>query len=210
MDELELLKRDWQRGAHRFTQVSEQDIYKMLHRSSSSIVRWILIISILEILLWTGIGLCFNRDELTETSGGTTIGTVYNVLEYVNYAVTVGFIVLFYRNYRMISTTASTRALMKTILLTRKTVQYYVYYNLVMISVAFVSSFVMALLYSPQIATLREKLEENDLYLVAVIVILLVVLSVAVLVFWLFYRLVYGILLRKLYNNYNELKKIDL
>jgi len=29
-------------------------------------------------------------------------------------------------------------------------------------------------------------------------------------IFWLFYRLLYGILLRKLYNNYKELKKIDL
>jgi hypothetical protein len=28
--------------------------------------------------------------------------------------------------------------------------------------------------------------------------------------FWLFYRLIYGILLKKLYRNYHELKKIDL
>jgi hypothetical protein len=29
-------------------------------------------------------------------------------------------------------------------------------------------------------------------------------------VFWLFYRLLYGILLRRLYANYKELEKIDL
>jgi hypothetical protein len=28
--------------------------------------------------------------------------------------------------------------------------------------------------------------------------------------FWLFYRVLYGILLRRLYANYKELKKIDL
>ena len=28
--------------------------------------------------------------------------------------------------------------------------------------------------------------------------------------FWLFYKLIYGILLKRLYKNYKELKKIDL
>jgi hypothetical protein len=40
------------------------------------------------------------------------------------------FIYLFYKNYIRISTIASTKQLMKDILKTRKTVQYYVWYNL--------------------------------------------------------------------------------
>lgn len=34
MEELDLLKKDWQKNAHAFEQVSEVDIYKMLHRKS--------------------------------------------------------------------------------------------------------------------------------------------------------------------------------
>ena len=62
MKELDLLKKDWQKN-DAFEQVSEVDIYKMLHTKSSSIVKWIFIISILEILLWTLISLIFNTDD---------------------------------------------------------------------------------------------------------------------------------------------------
>ena len=53
MDELELLKKDWKNNNEQFKQVSENEIYGMLQKSSSSIVKWIFIISILEIILWT-------------------------------------------------------------------------------------------------------------------------------------------------------------
>ena len=51
MKELDLLKKDWQKSDNSFEQVSEIEIYKMIHKKSSSIVKWILIISILEVLL---------------------------------------------------------------------------------------------------------------------------------------------------------------
>ena len=53
MKELDLLKKDWKKNANSFEQISETEIYKMIHKKSSSIVKWILIISILEILFWT-------------------------------------------------------------------------------------------------------------------------------------------------------------
>ena len=51
MDELELLKKDWKKNDGQFKQVSENEIYGMLHKSSSSIVKWIFIISIVEFLV---------------------------------------------------------------------------------------------------------------------------------------------------------------
>ena len=50
MDELELLKKDWKKQEGSFQQIGEKEIYGMLHKGSSSIVKWILIISILEFL----------------------------------------------------------------------------------------------------------------------------------------------------------------
>ena len=46
MEELDLLKKYWKKSEDTFEQVSEVEIYKMLHKKSSSIVKWILIISI--------------------------------------------------------------------------------------------------------------------------------------------------------------------
>jgi hypothetical protein len=44
-----------------FNQVSEQQIYKMIHKSSSSTVKLIFIISILEFILWTVLSLLYER-----------------------------------------------------------------------------------------------------------------------------------------------------
>ena len=46
MKELDLLKKDWKKNSDSFEQISEKEIYKMIHKKSSSIVKWILIISI--------------------------------------------------------------------------------------------------------------------------------------------------------------------
>ena len=44
MDELELLKKDWQKENMTFPKLSYNDIYKMIIKKSSSIVKWIFII----------------------------------------------------------------------------------------------------------------------------------------------------------------------
>ena len=47
-DELELLKKDWQKKEFNVPELSYEEIHKMIWKKSSSIVKWILIISILE------------------------------------------------------------------------------------------------------------------------------------------------------------------
>ena len=63
MDELELLKKDWKKNDAQFKQVSENEIYGMLHKSSSSIVKWIFIISIVEFLILRLMDLSLFFDE---------------------------------------------------------------------------------------------------------------------------------------------------
>lgn len=62
MKELDLLKKDWQKNEGSFEQLSEKDIYAMIHKKSSSIVKWILIVSILEFVILNGIGLLLPQD----------------------------------------------------------------------------------------------------------------------------------------------------
>lgn len=210
MEELDLLKKDWKRKENSFSQVSESDIYRMLHRKSSSIVKWILIISILEVLLWTVIGVVYSTDDYLKSMKHEELLVYFRVLNYCNFAVILIFIYLFYKNYVNISTTASTKQLMKDILKARKTVQYYVWYNLFMIVIQLISGFVLAISYNPKVSLLREKMEHEGKYMVMILLVIAVSIIVAVGIFWIFYRLLYGILLRKLLANYKELKKIDL
>ncbi len=209
MEELDLLKRDWQKK-DAFEQVSEGEIYKMLHMKSSSIVKWIFIISILEILLWTSISLFFNTDDYLKNTKYEELDVWFEVLTVFNYVVVLVFIYLFYKNYVSISTTVSTKQLMKDILKTRKTVQCYVWYNLGMVVLSLLIGFFIAFTYNPEVIVLRDKIASDSKVMIITIGILILTIAAFLGVFWLFYRLLYGILLKRLYRNYSELKKIDL
>ncbi|MFZ0595781.1 MAG: hypothetical protein WAM46_02270 [Flavobacterium sp.] len=209
MKELDLLKKDWKKNADSFQQISEKEIYKMIHKKSSSIVKWILIISILEVLFWTVSNYFSNVDDALRKMNHPEIILYMEVLMYFNYAVVLVFIYFFYKNYKTITTTVSTKTLMSSILKTRKTVQYYVWYNLGMIVVSSILSFFIGYVYNPDMAFIREKLALNGkamLFSVGALLLLIIVLFGT---FWCIYRLLYGTLLRRLYSNYKELKKID-
>ncbi|TRX39784.1 hypothetical protein [Flavobacterium restrictum] len=210
MKELDLLKKDWQRNENSFEQVSATDIYKMIHKKSSTIVKRILIISILEVLLWTATSIIYNTDDYLARLKHDEIIFLFKGLTYFNYGVILVFIYLFYKNYQVISTTVATKQLMKDILKTRKTVQYYVYYNLTMIVISLIIGFIIAFAYNPDVSVLRVKIASNGKAMALTIGLLFLTTVVFFAVFWLFYRLLYGILLRRLYANYKELKKIDL
>ena len=209
MKELDLLKKDWKKNSDSFQQISEMEIYKMIHQKSSSIVKWILIISILEISFWTFSNLFINTDDVLRKMNHPEIVMALEFLTYFNSVVVLIFIYIFYKNYKTISTIVATKSLMSAILKTRKTVQYYVWYNLGMIVVTAILSFFIAFVYNPDMEFLREKLAVNGKAMFVTIGILVLVILGFFGLFWCFYRVLYGTLLRRLYANYKELKKID-
>jgi predicted PurR-regulated permease PerM len=81
-----------------------------------------------------------------------------------------------------------------------------------MITLSMFLGFALAFFYNPEMNALKEKIahENGNITLIITICILLLTTIIIVGVFWLFYKLLYGILLKKLNNNYKELKKIDL
>jgi hypothetical protein len=91
MKELDLLKKIG-KSDNSFNQISETEIYKMIHKKSSSIVKWILIISILEVLLWTCLSFCFDSDGYLKKIEQAEIITLLTVLNYFNYGVVLAFI----------------------------------------------------------------------------------------------------------------------
>ncbi len=209
MKELDLLKKDWQQNTN-FTQVTDVEIYAMLHRKSSSIVKWIMIISILELILWTIVGMLSNSDEFLQTIHRTNVTFIFRAINVIHYGVVVFLIYMFYKNYVRISTTASTKELMLSILKTRKTVQVYVWYNLAMMTVSLIIGFTVNLMYNPEVRQMFERVNASNQFMVGFVIGISLCIIVMVALFWLFYRLLYGILLRRLLVNYKELEKIDL
>jgi hypothetical protein len=204
MDKLENLKDLWQNQPQSGRSYTKEEIYTMVRKKSSSVVKWILIVSIIEFLLPYVLIL------LTDLETPSKIYAEYGLKELTNYytlfhfVVILGFFYVFYKNYRSISVVSSVKKLLEDILKTRRTVKYYIYFNLVIIGVLGLHSFYVIL----NSETFLSKLPENtDITMIWITAILLY--SLVLLLFWLFYRLIYGFFLRKLRVNYSELRRKD-
>ena len=200
MDQLEILKKDWKKQEGTLPKLSKAELTKLIYKKSSSIVKWIFIISILEfvvpylIILITGNE---SSEKMYEELGLSDFMTKFYIVSYV---IIFGFILMFYKNYRMISANANPKILMQNIIKTRKTVKYYIWFNLV--ALAIISVVVLNKVFNSN--EFLEKIPEGtNMIFVWLISMLLILVLVALL--WLFYRLIYGILLNKLKVNYNEL-----
>ena len=205
MKELDLLKKDWNKNDN-YPKFSEQEIYAMLHKNSSSVVKWILITSILELLLWSGMNLIFKSDDYIKKNNISSFMEYFYVVDIFHYTIIAVFIIAFYKNYRNISVISSTKNLMDSILKTRKTVQYYIWYNLGMIAFSFILGAILAFNSNVEL----EKLSANTDFKYGFLIGFSLVLVIVMVLFWFVYRLIYGTLLRKLLKNHKELKKINL
>ena len=63
MDKLDKLKENWQSEEHELPKVSFDKIYKMLLKKSSSIVKWIFVISVIELLFWISLYFSIARGQ---------------------------------------------------------------------------------------------------------------------------------------------------
>ena len=213
MDELELLKKHWKKEETEYPQVSAGAIYKMILKRSSSIVKWIFIISLLEFALWTGLSLFFKDSKNAQSFDRLDSDWLLIPLSVVGYLILAYFFVLFYKNFKRILATDNSKVLMENILKTRKTVKNYVFFNL-----AFMAITVIAVLYiefdqdKVFISKAQTAAANGDVFIFYAKTILLVagVFAVFAGVLLFFYWLIYGLLLRKLNRNYKELKKLEM
>jgi hypothetical protein len=213
MDELELLKKDWQKDDNNYPKKSYNEIYKMILKKSSSIVKWIFIISILEFILWAGISYALKDADYNQRFKDYHAESIMTPLMILGYVVIAYFLYRFFMNYRTISVTDNAKILMENILKTRRTVKQYVAVNLgLMIVSAFI---VLGIQFNrdEEMISIVEKASANGelfkFYAVTIIITLLV-LALIVGILLLFYYLIYGILLKRLNRNYKELKKLEV
>jgi len=213
MDELELLKKDWQKKDQDYPKLSYNEIYKMILKKSSSIVKWIFIISLLEFMFWAVISFAFKDSKYLDNVKALDMNSILIPASIISYVILIYFFYLFYRNYRNIISTDSTKRLMENILKTRRTVKYYVAFNLASLVVGTFFSLFYVLKHDGNAITQIEQASANgELLKVYAIYILVTILLLAVVVgvLLLFYWLVYGILLKRLNKNYKELKKLEI
>jgi uncharacterized membrane protein YhdT len=211
MDELELLKKDWQEN-QKFPKLSKQEIYALLHKKSSSIVKWIFILSLIEFGFWTVLALFMKDTEAQQRFDSYEMDHIMIPFMVIGYLILGYFFVTFYKNYKKISSTDSVKLLMKNILNTRKTVKQYVLFNLVFIYISLAIGVWIEMDKDPDFQLITSKFTETNEYLVmyGIVALLTLLMMVALTGILLgFYYLVYGILLKRLKKNYKVLKEIE-
>ena len=216
MDELELLKRDWQKKEEAMPKLSYDEIYSMLWKKSSSIVKWIFLISVIEFVLPHLLYLLPSvRDgmDFYEQLGLKNMMIGFSV---VNYMIVFYFIYQFYRRYKEISVLDSAKDLMHRIIRTRKTVKNYIIVALSLFLFNFLA--IAIAIYLGDGNNLIEVLNLGDeaegisvarlKMIVAVVFVIMGILFTAFI--GLVYFLIYGLLIRKLGKNYQELKRLEI
>lgn len=199
MEELDQLKKQWLENTN-FIKLNQSQIKAILHKSSTSIVKWIFIISLIELSL--GIILSFivptsDKEELL-------------FLQFLDYAsqlifyIGIGyFIYHFFKSYASISNTNSTKTLLNSILLSRKHVENYIKFNIYFI------------IYSLCFTFLDITIQEFDFgkKTGAGFIFFIIFFSLSALlfisIFKFYYKIVYRRLLKKLNKNYEELSKLE-
>ena len=195
MDVLDNLKDAWKEQESKNIRFTESDIYKMIHKKSSSIVKWIFYISIIEFIVLFTSNFFIDYDEMKELG----MQNFVNILILLSFIVGVVFVYLFYKNYKNICVSDSTKKLMNDILKTKKTVSLYIVIQLIIAGITIIWS---------AYATAQSYDLNNDEHLLSSTKFWIIIAFFTVFllgVFWLFYQLLYGILLKRLKRNYKEL-----
>ena len=215
MDELELLKKDWQKREEHLPRLSYEEIYRMIWKKSSSLVRWIFYISIIEFLLPHLLYLIPSVRDQSNFEFARRLGIEgwMMALTVVQYSVAIWFIYQFYKRYREISVLDDAGKLMQRIFRTRKTVKHYVIFCLSMVLLIF-ALFIIGMALDDNLVTtldLHGEAENMDplklkwimIGVIAILGVLFTALMGGI------YFLLYGLLTRKLKRNFQELKRME-
>lgn len=210
MDELELLKKDWNKQSD-YKKLSVNDIYPMLHKKSSSIVKTLFYISIAELVFWILVSaipyVCSDsyKERLDKIYDSEHL---FTVLTLFSFGITIVFVYLLFKSHKAISVTDSAKKLMENIIKTRRVIKYYVLYNLIAGSISMIIGFYFALHNDPETAKNMANIgtmEKTIIYLM-----LTGIVSIFIIAIWFFYKLIYGLLLKRLNRNYKELQKLEV
>ena len=201
-------KKVWKGQPKEANDVSTLEIYKMTQSKSTSIVKWIFIVGLLEFTFFLVLNLILLEPNYNEIFGNVNVTQFINFSYYFNYLVVALFLIIFYRNYVSVSTVDDTKTLMKKIIKVRKTVKFYIFYN-VFINILMLIIYNIIIFNSPDtikiiLSNYDMALDESQMMTVYIISQVIAVVMILLFLFLLYY-LLYGTLLKKLKKNYKEL-----
>jgi len=209
MDELELLKKDWKENkSDDFKNYTEKELFAMTKKRSVSIAKWVFIIALLELGFWFLIGYLMPSSSEDKYQDIPFVDGILSVMDIISILLPYVFIgLLLYLNFK-IKREENPKKLMEKILLMKKCIQWYIRIFLGEVVVFFIIS--MTLAFYIEYNTLKTtELEELYFMIFIMFIPFLMIIFIFVLFLRFIYHLVYGKLLHKLKQNYEELSRME-
>lgn len=216
---LDQFKKTWQEQKIQ-PKYNTDEIELMLNKSSRNYVKYILGISIVEFVMILGMNLyyLFSGDDtnsymnILEKLGvknsvdlASNLSHLYFALKIISLALTAIFVFKFYKNYKRIKIESNLKKLIIQIIKFKKTVNYFIIANIFLIVLY---TIILGIFTFWALSNQNIQLTHPTLIGFYVGMILMMVLSVILI--WVYYRIVYGIILKKLGKNLEELQKIEI
>ena len=216
--DLDSFKKTWQQQPVE-PKYDSTEIESMLNKSSRNYVKYILWISIIEFILILGANLYYtflgedtadlmsvlaklginNSDQFQNT-----LTQLYLSLKMVSLALTGIFVYLFYQNYRKINIESNLKKLILQIIKFKKTVQLFIVAN-----IALVILFTLILGIFTFTVLAQQNIKLTNPTLIGFITGLVLTMGLSVLLIWIYYRIIYGFILRRLGKNLKQLQNIE-
>ncbi len=216
--DLDSFKKTWQEQPVQ-QKYDHSAILEMLNRKSRNYVKYILWISVVEFIFFSILGLFYilqgkesnsfisileklGARKTTELEG--SLDNIYVVLKVLSLSITAYFVYKFYQNYKKIKIEENLKKLILKIIQFKKTVNAFILINIILL-ISFTSVFTLFIFYVLN----TQNIEVTNSTLTGFIIGAIISTAVAVLLIWLYYKIVYGIIMRKLDKNLRQLKEIE-
>ncbi|KQM24963.1 hypothetical protein [Chryseobacterium sp. Leaf201] len=216
--DLDSFKKTWQEQPVQ-QKYGNHDILQMLNRKSRNYVKYIFWISAAEFLFFTLIGLFYiiqgnesnsfisilEKLGIRKTSDmETDFDHIYLTLKILSLSVTAYFVYKFYQNYKDIKIEENLKKFILKIIEFRKTVNAFILINIALL-IAFTSIFTVFVFYIVN----TQNIKITNSMITGFIAGIIISTVFTVLIVWLYYRVVYGIIIKKLGRNLKQLQEID-
>ena len=216
--DIDSLKKTWQ-DQEIADGYNQTEIESMLNRKSRNYVKYILWISVAEFVVFVLINFLaiFSADFQTDFTNILTklhiqnqnevefsLDRIYYWVKIFSLIITGVFVVIFYISYRKISIESNLRKFITQILHFKKTVNFFIFSN-VFLLILFLGSFTSLIAFTIN----KQNIQIDNPTLWASVMALVFSLLICIILILLYYKLAYGILLKRLSKNLTQLEQID-
>ncbi|MDP9957882.1 hypothetical protein [Epilithonimonas hungarica] len=216
--DIDSLKKTWQDQT--ISDGYDQDeIEVMLNRKSRNYVKYILWISIAEFVIFGLINFIalFSTDFHTDFTNilnklqiknqsqvEFSLDRIYNWMKIISLLITGVFVIIFYRNYKKITIESNLKKFITHILGFKKAVNLFIFSNIILL-LLFIGSFTSFIIFTIR----QQNIKIDNPTFWGLITGVILSLLICIIIILLYYRIAYGIILKRLSRNLKQLEKID-